>query len=143
VYQNMNENSNMLFLDDIRNPVDVLNYINNPMYKEYWNVVRNYDQFVEYIEKNGIPDVISFDHDLADEHYRPSMYNPDGHYSGYYTDGTFTEKTGYDCAKWLIEYCMEAGIDVPTTVLVHSMNPIGKLNIISLFNTYNKIKTLL
>ena len=33
-----------------------------------WVVVKNYDEFTEYIEKNGIPDYISFEHDLAPEH---------------------------------------------------------------------------
>ena len=82
--------------------------------------------------------MISFDHDLALEHYRPSMYNPDNHYSNYYNDGTFKEKTGYDCAKWLIDFIINNKIKVLPTIMVHSMNPVGKENIVSLFKSFNK-----
>jgi hypothetical protein len=114
-----------LFIDDVRNPQDV-KWVEMPLGP--WVIVRNYNQFVAHITKNGLPSFVAFDHDLADEHYRPSMYNKDGHYSNYYTDGTFKEKTGYDCAKWLIEYCMNNNLTFPDYV-VHSMNPIGASNI--------------
>jgi len=90
-----------LFLDDIRNPENVT-WIKLP--SGHWEIVRNYTEFCDHITKNGMPTFISFDHDLADEHYRQSMYNPDKHYSNYYTDGTFKEKTGFHCAQWLIDY---------------------------------------
>lgn len=55
-----------LFLDDFRMPSDAFNYKPNPMYNnESWVIVRNYDQFIECITKNGIPEIISFDHDLG------------------------------------------------------------------------------
>lgn len=126
-----------LFLDDIRNPKDVAKYINPNLKSLYidniWDVVRNYNEFVKYIETNGVPDVISFDHDLADEHYRPSMYAEDKHYSNYYTDGTFKEKTGYDCAKWLLGYLYEKNLPTYRTIICHSMNPVGRENIENLF----------
>jgi hypothetical protein len=100
-----------------------------------WEIVRNYQQFVDHITKNGLPSFVAFDHDLADEHYRPSMYNKDGHYTNYYTDGTFKEKTGYDCAKWLIEYCINNNRIFPEYE-VHSMNPIGKINIRSIVENF-------
>ncbi len=49
----------------------------------------------------------------------------------------YTEKTGYDCAKWLVEYCMNKGVKHPP-YMVHSMNPVGKQNIISYVESYNK-----
>ena len=55
-----------LFLDDERAVKDVT-WIELPLGP--WTVVKNYRQFVEYITNNGLPEVISFDHDLADEHY--------------------------------------------------------------------------
>lgn len=122
-----------LFLDDIRNPSDV-KWVEIPLGP--WAVVRNYDAFVKHITDNGLPEFIAFDHDLADEHYRPSMYNRDGHYSNYYTDGTFKERTGYHCAQWLVEYCMDNNKLFPKYV-VHSMNPIGKANIIGLIENFN------
>lgn len=126
-----------LFLDDIRNPKDCT-YVPNSQKEFYlydevkWNIVRDYNSFCEYIVKNEIPEIISFDHDLADEHYRQSIYNPDKHYSKYYTDGTFKEKTGYDCAKFLVDYLIDNNLKMPI-IFVHSMNPIGKENIIQLF----------
>ena len=121
-----------LFIDDVRNPSDV-KWVQLPLGP--WEVVRNYNEFVSHVTKNGLPSFVAFDHDLADEHYRPSMYNKDGHYSNYYTDGTFKEKTGYDCAKWLIEYCMNNNKMFPNYE-VHSMNPIGKMNIKSIVENF-------
>lgn len=126
-----------LFIDDVRNPQDV-KWAQLPVGP--WVVVRNYQQFVDHISKNGLPSFVAFDHDLADEHYRPSMYNNDGHYNKYYTDGTFKEKTGYHCAQWLIEYCIDNNKSFPDYE-VHSMNPIGKINIKSIIENFkNTIK---
>jgi len=120
-----------LFLDDIRVPNEVFAYTNADIYLlDNWVIVRKYNEFVECIKKNGIPETISFDHDLADIHYN---YQNVIDYDGY------TEKTGYDCAKWLIYYCLDNDLDLPTTILIHSMNIVGVENIKSLFNTYKKI----
>lgn len=91
-----------------------------------WIIVRNYDEFVDWILKNGLPDVISFDHDLADEHYA---------FAGNYN--IFREKTGYDAAKWLVEFCMYEKLQLPE-YYVHSMNVVGKENIINYLENYRK-----
>jgi len=117
-----------LFLDDERWPKDVT-WVRLPSVP--WQVVRSYAAFVEIVEARGIPATVSFDHDLAQEHYRPSMLNPDRHYSNYYTDGTFKEKTGRCAAKWLVEKCLDEGLPIPPYT-VHSMNPIGVENIVSI-----------
>jgi hypothetical protein len=126
-----------LFLDDVRNPEDCFGYvkaygIRPDVYAGHWVVVRSYDQFVKCIEYGGLPDIVSFDHDLADEHYNDAMYDGDDTYKKLYE--TFKEKTGYDAAKWLIEYCETKGLKVPQCVC-HSMNPAGRNNINSLFKT--------
>jgi hypothetical protein len=92
-----------LYLDDIRNPKS-----------DGWTVVRNYEEFVQYIDQNGLPDEISFDHDLGED-----------------------VKTGYDCAKWLCEYCWMNGIPIPP-YNVHSANPVGRDNIIGTLKSYEK-----
>lgn len=103
-----------LFLDDERNPNHFLNDVRT------WEVVRNYNAFVKIITEKGLPDFISFDHDLHDEHYgKPVDYTK------------FKHKTGYHCAVWLIEYCMRTNQCLPEWQ-VHSLNPIGKLNINSI-----------
>ena len=56
-----------LFLDDERIPGNVT-WITMPGDRAY-QIVRNYDQFVQHITTNGVPDFVTFDHDLADEHY--------------------------------------------------------------------------
>ena len=80
-----------LFLDDIRVPFDCAKYMRPDdlkyMYEdEQWDVVRTYDDFVGYIEHFGVPDLISFDHDLADEHYSPMMYDNSSLYNQLYNE---------------------------------------------------------
>jgi hypothetical protein len=125
-----------LFLDDERDPYKVT-WVEMPLGP--WEIVRSYAEFVKTITEKGLPIFVAFDHDLADEHYRRSMYNPDKHYSNYFTNGTFKEKTGYECAVWLVNYCIDNNTDFPQYV-VHSMNPIGKENIISYIESYKRSK---
>lgn len=123
-----------LFLDDIRNPVDCYSYTKQPAYlMNDWTIVRDYNEFVKTILRKGVPTVISFDHDLADEHYsEQENVNPD------FYDGC-TEKTGYHCAKFLIDHCMDYEQELPQAIMIHSMNVVGSQNIKSLFNTYLKV----
>lgn len=75
--------------------------------------VRSYTEFINYINQNGLPDFISFDHDLG------------------------LEESGFDCAKWLVNYCLDKKIGLPEFT-VHSQNPVGKKNIESLLNNFIK-----
>ena len=115
----------VLFLDDIRYPNSFINPDKTP--SDYLLsiasnirkddiislfIIRTYDEFVLYISLVGLPDFISFDHDLGDDH------------------------DGYDCAKWLVEYCMNNDCDIPNYI-VHSMNPVGKENIEKYLNCYH------
>jgi hypothetical protein len=120
-----------LFLDDYRFPKETVDYMFIPIYtSEEWIIVRNYYAFITIIQKKGLPDIISFDHDLADVHYKNQVFD--------YNDETL-EKTGYHCAKWLIDYCLDNNLEVPTRILIHSMNPYGTQNIKSVFETYFKV----
>lgn len=117
----------LLFLDDIRYPIEAYHYTKQDVFlKKDWHIVRNYEQFVNRILEKGLPEMISFDHDLADVHY----LKPDS--------PEFIEKTGYDCAKWLVEYCMDNYLDLPKSYC-HSMNPVGKKNIESLLKNFKKL----
>jgi hypothetical protein len=100
-----------LYLDDIRYPSK----------SDGWDIVRSYNQFVDYIQKNGLPDLISFDHDLAS--YTPDIER--------------RELTGYDCAKWLCQYCHDNGLPLPEWN-VHSGNPVGVINISQLLKNFQK-----
>ncbi|WP_300685688.1 cyclic-phosphate processing receiver domain-containing protein [Chryseobacterium sp.] len=118
----------LLFLDDIRYPVEAYQYTKQEIFlRNDWHIVRNYEQFVNSILEKGLPEMISFDHDLADNH----NLNQDTQQYG--------EKTGYDCAKWLIEYCMDHYLDLPK-FYCHSMNPVGKENIQSLLKNFKEQK---
>ena len=79
---------------------------------EGFDRVYNYEDFVEYITQNGLPDFISFDHDLGED------------------------ESGYDCAKYLVEYCIEHNLSLPK-FSVHSQNPVGKENIERLLNNFS------
>ena len=126
-----------LFLDDLRMPKDTFDYMGLPIYISVdWSIVRNYYAFVQIIEGKGIPDIISFDHDLADKHYDPQIVEGEPYEKIY---DMFDEKTGYHCAKWLLDYCIGINEKPPAQIYIHSMNPAGSMNIKSLFDTYSKV----
>lgn len=120
-----------VYLDDVRTPTE-----NKPGY-EPWIIVRNYDEFCEAIEKIGIPDFVSFDHDLAKEHTNDyfAQYLEKGFQEPKYDE--YKEKTGLDCAKFLVQYSTEHDVDLKTCA-VHSHNPVGSRNIQSYINGYKK-----
>ena len=111
-----------IFLDDERNPWNVTWCDIRRDY--HYNIVRSYDEFTGMIKTLGyLPDYISFDHDLADQHYGHGLKNDKIPYDRY------NEKTGYDAAKWLVDFCIDRGLKFPDYT-VHSMNPVGRTNII-------------
>lgn len=111
-----------LYLDDIRFPRMTYPTTSN----DDWVIARNYDNFVHLLTTRGLPFIVSFDHDLADEHYFPE------------TDpANYTEKTGMDCAKFMVEYCMNNGKALPKW-RVHSANPIGAENIRSYLDAFER-----
>lgn len=125
-----------LFLDDVRTPESTYKYTLKDVYilKE-WSIVRSYEAFVAHITTHGLPKLISFDHDLAKAHYHESMYKGREVYMKYIE--TTTEKTGYDCAKWLVEYCINNNLNLPN-FMIHSMNPVGGENIQMLLENFKK-----
>lgn len=127
-----------LFLDDIREPEHAFDYTNQKMFiEQQWQVVRNYNEFVAWIENNGLPHFISFDHDLADSHYTPEPLWTDYEKSKEWQDAqVHTEKTGYECAKWLIDYCIKNGLKCPE-YYCHSMNPVGNDKIVGLLRSFS------
>ena len=122
--------NNKLFLDDVRSPKDAIRLVpdkhNQFYFANDWDVVRNYDEFVQYLEVIGAPKFVSFDHVLGDT----AM---DEYFRNVATKGTLDydnikEMTGLDCAKFLVEYCADENQPLPE-YLVHSANPVGKRNI--------------
>jgi hypothetical protein len=124
-----------LFLDDIRIPTNVT-WVDIPK-DQHYSLVRNYQEFVDLITLRGLPKFVCYDHDLSDIHYGHGLINRNDLNGDDIPYDSYTEKTGYDCAKWLVDYCMKNGVKHPPYV-VHSMNPVGKQNIISYVESYNK-----
>ena len=119
-------NKIQLYLDDIRTP-------NN----DDWHVVRNYDELVSHIRLNGLDkyEVISLDHDLGDTAQKEYFNNVSPNYQLDYNN--ILEKTGLDCAKWLVAESMNSKIPLPQ-IYTHSANPIGAANIMGYVNNYLK-----
>ena len=74
----------------------------------------SYEEFVAYLQRYGLPDFISFDHDLGEG------------------------LSGYDCAKYLVDYCLDHQLALPAFA-VHSQNPVGKENIERLLRNFKTI----
>ena len=96
-----------LFIDDLRFPVD-----------DSWVIVRSSHEALEYIEANGCPDIISFDHDLGGDD----------------TSMVFLHR--------FLDLDMDGIINIPTgfTYHIHSANPVGVKNIDGLLSGYLKHK---
>jgi len=127
----------LIWLDDIRNP-----------FKDNWLVdyapdfvnenviwVKNYNEFTDWIIKNGLPDMIAFDHDLGEDESRERVSRG---MSKRKSRGVKREtKSGYECTKWCVEYCMTNKLPYPAYV-IQSYNPIGAKNIKTLIENYKK-----
>jgi len=117
-----------IYLDDVRTPIA------NGMDK-VWTVVRNYDEFVSKVIEIGLKniEVISLDHDLGDSAMAEFYTNVSPNYTLDYDN--IKEKTGMDCAKWLVDHSIETQIALPQ-IYTHSANPIGSANIMGYINNY-------
>lgn len=97
-----------LFIDDERDP---------PNDGTEWVVVRNSKHACHWVAYYGLPDFISFDHDLGGD------------------------DTSMNFLQWLATDCLEDGREFTFDYYVHSQNPIGKANIegfIESFKNRNK-----
>jgi len=127
-----------IYLDDVRTP----NTPNNEWVWgiEEWTVVRSYDEFVAKVNEVGLENIelVSLDHDLGDSAMKEWHTNV---YHNYKLDyDNITEKTGYDCAKWLVEQWMEGKPVIK--VYTHSANAIGSANIMGYINNYKHVNRL-
>ena len=124
-----------LFLDDDPNRIPhQLTWIDLPPVE--WTIVRNYDDFVAIIQRQGVPATVSFVHDLGDSAYKEYFRAKDSDKTICYAN--IRERTGYDCAKWLANYCVDNGIPVPP-YYIHTLNPMGAMNIFSVLESARKV----
>ena len=103
-----------LFLDDLR----TIEMVYDKSMESEFDIVRTYQDFVHYIEMNGLPEFISFDNDLGlDKNGEVAL-------------------DGYAAAKWLV---YESGLDLRKMEFkVHSANPVAAEQIRGLLNNYIK-----
>ena len=129
-----------LFLDDDPKRIPhKLTWIDLPPVQ--WTIVRNYDDFVATIEKDGLPNMISFDHDINTEHYKEFYRVKESGYTIPIDYNRFKEKTGMHCARWLANYCIDKGLPLPI-YYVHTLNGPGAANIFSVLENARKIITV-
>lgn len=79
-----------------------------------WSVVRTSSHAITFIQTFGLPDVISFDHDLGGD------------------------DTSMRIVDWLIEEILDYRISVPEVFIfyVHSANPVGAENLEHKFGNF-------
>lgn len=92
-----------MFIDDIRPPPS-----------NEWIVVRSTNDALAYVEKYGMPQFISFDHDLGEN------------------------DTTMIFLRTLVNHVWN-GKDTPPEYAVHSANPVGKENIISFMESWKRV----
>lgn len=122
-----------LFLDDERFPRQVT-WVDLPLVQ--WLIVRNYNDFLRIIKDKGLPQRISFDHDLCWQDQNAGIVVTGGGFSIDYS--VYKERTGYDCAKWLVNYCLDKNLPLPE-FYIHTFNTVGGQNIKSLLDNYNRV----
>lgn len=130
----------LLWLDDIRDPFEKDGewLIFSPLqgdrnFTTIW--VKSYDEFVNWINENGLPDGICFDHDLGEDVAIEMVKNG--------TNKKVARKvkkelpSGFDAAKFLVNYCIDNDLDLPK-YNIQSANPVGKDNINGLLQSFIK-----
>ena len=132
--QHMHNGYYNLFLDD--DPTRIphkLTWIELPSVE--WTIVRSYDEFVNYVNAHGIPTRVSFDHDLGPTAYQE--YSRAINSNGVINYDNIEERSGMECAKFLAELCVARNVPIPQ-YYVHTLNPIGRQNIISILESTRK-----
>lgn len=152
-----------LFLDDLRHPKDACvraniddsgkkDYVNDGNYivstlkqtllsltntkQEDWEIVRTYEQFVDIIKLRKLPGIVSFDHDLHEEHMKHYF-----DYSTIYSDVKYDQlkhKTGMHCAEFIVDYIKSHPKSKIPTMFIHSANKFGSRNIRAVLKDYIK-----
>ena len=132
-----------IFLDDCRFPDEAncsftftrlseLSGIDN----EDWIIVRSVEEFKQALELHGMPDNVSFDHDLdygkenvhIKEYFRACEQNrPLNRY--------VLKNTGLEAAQALIEFCKKNGLTLPK-YFIHSANHLGADDILNELKQY-------
>ena len=104
-----------LWIDDDAGKPGIASFRNPP--DSSWKIAHSSDEAINLIKEHGLPQFISFDHDL-----------------GLKEDGT------EDTSMLVINYLIENHFDENVEYKVHSQNPIGTKNIISKIESWKKAR---
>ena len=109
----------VVWLDDMRDPFTEAWHpvATNRRYIKGEPVIvwlKNHDEFTAWLDRQiELPSLFCFDHDLGEE------------------------KSGFDCVKYLVDFCMDHDMELPPCTC-HSSNPAGRENILSYIDSYKK-----
>jgi len=78
-----------------------------------WVICRSSVEAIKFVAENELPFQMSLDHDLGEN------------------------DTAMIFVHWLIEHCIDLDVDLPY-YCVHSANPVGVVNLMSLMDAYQK-----
>ncbi len=130
----------LLWLDAMRNPFqyyqdgDTWHSQFSPIRMPYETVwVKSFLEFTKWITKNGLPDGICFDHDLGEDVAKEKVSSDMNKKKAREEKGV--AKSGMDCAKWIVEYCLDNNLKLPP-YNIQSSNPAGKANIDSFLYSF-------
>ena len=132
------KSKNLLWLDDLRNPFEgswIQEFAPEFVGSSHIVWVLSYEEFIEWIRENGLPKKICFDHDLGEDVAIKLVSK--GMNKKKAREVKKLAKSGYDCAKWLVDYCIDHDTQIPYWN-VQSANPVGKENINGLLNNATK-----
>lgn len=126
----------LLWLDDCRDPMKDDWLVFSPIERPFQTVwVKSYAEFTDWIIIHGLPDGICFDHDLGEDVAKEKV---SGGMSKRQARREKKEtRSGMDCAKWLVEYCLDNNLKMPL-YNIQSANPAGKENIDGLLKSFIK-----
>jgi len=113
-----------LYVDDSRIPLD-----------SKWIVAKDYYEFTKILDEKGLESfkIISLDHDLGDtakEEFHTNVF-----INAILEYDNIIEKTGMDCAKYMIDMSMDSNVPLPK-IFIHSANPIGAANMMGIINRW-------
>lgn len=116
-------NDNQVFIDDIRDPSWVYGFGTDSQ----WVVVRSGFEFTKWVETNGLPKVISYDHDLGGVDENGNEVDP------------ATVPSGMDCAHYVVNYCLDHNVPLPEC-RIHTANSVGRDNLMGLLEGFAKFQ---
>lgn len=97
-------------------------------------LVKTYAEFTKIINERGLPSAVFLDHDLGPLSLKECLRAKG---SGFNYFNLKDEKTGFDAARFLINYCKDNKKKLPK-YHCHSMNHIGCKNILDLLNKHKE-----